>query len=90
MNGNNEVLIGEARKNPSSVLKIFIGEYNRRTYVYIQAWDKDEGDLGEGTPTHRGLTMRPDVLRALLPLFSKAIEKAAVREREKRVRACDA
>jgi len=75
---NIEVL-GEVRRGPSSVLKISIGEFRGRQYIYCENWRKDEQDPGEGEPTRGGLTMRPDILRDLLPLFKAALEKAAAR-----------
>jgi hypothetical protein len=80
---SNIEVIGAVRRNPSSILKVSVGEFNRRTYVYCQAWDKDEQDEGPGEPTFKGLTFRPDTLRGLLPLFSKALEKAAARRQIK-------
>ena len=79
---SNIEVLGEVRKGPSSVLRVSVGEFRRQTYVYCQTWEKDEQDLGEGTPTRRGLTWRPDTLRDLLPLFQAALETAAAREPE--------
>jgi len=72
-----EALVGEVRKGRSSVLKVSVGEYYGKTYVYCQLWNKTEQDAGPGEETHLGLTMRPDVLRELLPLFSKALEQTS-------------
>jgi len=80
--GNVEV-IGEARKGPTLVLKVSVAEYYRKTYVYCQTWEKDEQDVGPGKLTHLGLTMRPNTLRDLLPLFQAALEKATARETRK-------
>jgi len=75
---NIEVL-GEVRRGPTSVLKVSVGDFRGRPYVYCESWRKDEQDPGEGEPTRAGLTMRPDVLRDLLPLFKAALEMVAAR-----------
>jgi len=87
---SNIEVLGEVRKGPSSVLRVSVGEFRGQTYVYCQTWNKTEQDAGPGEETHLGLTWRPDTLRDLLPLFSKALETAAAEEREKRIRAADA
>ena len=73
-------IIGEARKGPTLVLKVSIAEYYRKTYIYCQTWEKDEQDAGPGKLTHLGLTMRPNTLRDLIPLFQAALEKATARD----------
>jgi hypothetical protein len=82
--GNIEYL-GEVRKGPDLVLKVSVGDFHERTYIYVQTWRKDESDQGEGTVTHLGLTLRPRTLRDLLPLCQAALEKATAREREQRI-----
>jgi hypothetical protein len=79
-NDINDTVIGEVRKNLSSVLKVSVGEFKGRTYIYFQTWEKGERDPGEGTPTSRGMTMRPSTLRDLLPLLPRALEEAAARK----------
>jgi len=77
-------VIGEVRRGVSSVVRVSIGEFRKRIYVYCQGWEKDEQDPGEGTLRYRGLTVRPDTLRELIPLFEAAIEKAVARKGEGR------
>jgi len=89
MNGETTINIehlGEVRKTPVSVLKVFVGEYRERTYIYCQVWDRGEQDIGPGEPTLRGLTMRPDTLRDLLPVFQAALKVAEARREGKRGR----
>ena len=81
---SNIEVLGEVRKGPFSVLRVSVGEFRGQTYVYLQTWERDEQDPGEGTPTCRGLTMRPDTLRDLFPLFQAALETAAAREPEQK------
>jgi len=80
---SNVEIIGEARKGPTLVLKVSVAEYYEKTYIYCQTWEKDKQDAGPGKLTHLGLTMRPDTLRDLLPLFQAALEKATARETRK-------
>jgi len=79
----NVVDIGEVRKGLSSIFKVSVGEYNGRTYVYCQLWKKEEEENGPGEKTRLGLTLRPEALRGLIPLFSKALEEAAARDERK-------
>lgn len=84
MTADNIEVLGEVRKGPTLVLKVSVAEYYRKTYIYCQTWEKDEQDAGPGNLTHLGLTMRPNTLRDLIPLFQAALEKATAREREGR------
>ena len=70
--------LGEVRKGLSAVLKVSVGDYRGRSYIYCRTWEKAEGEEGEGTP-RGGLSMNSKTLAALMPLFSRALE--AVRER---------
>jgi hypothetical protein len=78
--GGNAVDVGEVRRNLSSVLKVSVGEFKGRAFVYGQLWKKDDGDDGPGERTHLCLTLRPGVLRDLLPLLSEALDEAAARD----------
>jgi len=84
MTVDNIEVLGEVRKGPTLVLKVSVAEYYRKTYIYCQTWEKNEQDAGPGKLTHLGLTMRPNVLRDLIPLFQAALEKATAREGESR------
>ena len=72
-------VIGEVRKGRGKVLKVSVGEFKGRPYVYCQIWDKGEADPGPGAPTPQGLTLRPDTVLELLPLLEGAAAAATVK-----------
>jgi hypothetical protein len=76
--------LGETRKSPGQVLKVSVGDFAGRPYIYCTVWQRDEQDDGPGEPTHIGLTLRPSTLKELMPLFQTALEVAKARRPEKR------
>ena len=73
----NTITIGEARRNRRDVIRVSVGQYDGRTFIYTQVIENEEGERGEGRPSRAGLTLRPGVLRDLIPLFEAALETAA-------------
>ena len=45
---SNVEYLGEVRKSPAQVLKVSVGTYLGRAYVYTTIWTKDEQDPGMG------------------------------------------
>lgn len=80
---SNVEYLGEVRKSPAQVLKVSVGTYLGRAYVYTTIWTKDEQDPGMGEATRMGLTLRPDTLRDLLPLLEAALKVAKARKPER-------
>lgn len=76
----NVEVVGEVRKGSTQVLKVSVGSFRGREYVYTTIWKKDEQDPGPGEATHLGLTLRPDTLSAMLPLLEAALKVASDRK----------
>lgn len=77
----NEVIIGEARKNRSQVARVSVADYEGRTYLYLTLWDRQDGQASsEAVRGKGGLTLRPWLWKALLPLLQQAVDLAEVRE----------
>jgi hypothetical protein len=75
--------IGEVRKSSSAVLKVQVGDFNGRSYIYTQNWMKPRDGDGPGEATHGGMTLRADTLTALIPIFQAALEVVEARQFER-------
>jgi len=75
----NLVTIGEVEKGQGKVLRVSVGEFHGRVYVYCQLFEKVESGEGPGQAMHGGLTFRPDTVLELLPLLEGAVAAATVR-----------
>jgi len=74
--------IGEVRNGPYAVLKVGVGDFHGRTYVYLQTWEKAPEETGPGVPRgSRGLAIRPETLEELVPLLQEAV-RAGLRRRQ--------
>lgn len=71
-----ETIVGEVRKSTAEIVRVSVGEFKGRVYCHARIWAKEEGGTDEAKPTVKGLTIRPDVLRELLPLLKTAVDAA--------------
>ena len=74
----NEQILGMVEKNRDSVIRVYVGDYLQRPYIYVRIFPREK--LPEPVP-HPGLTLRPDMVRELLPLLNEALDVCAIRER---------
>jgi len=70
-------LIGSVRKNARESLQVHVQEYRGAIYVDARVWFQDPG----GNPptliaTKKGLCLRPELVKELLPLLAEATAKA--------------
>jgi hypothetical protein len=70
-------LIGTMAKNSLESVRVCITEYKGKIYVDARVWYQEDAAKGEEKPTKKGLCLAPDVMLELLPLLSKAQERAA-------------
>lgn len=83
MNGDNanEIIIGEARKNRVQVARVSVADYEGRTYLYVSLWERQDGQASsEAVRGKGGLTLRPWLWKALLPLLEQGVSLAEARE----------
>ncbi len=71
-------LIGELHKNSLEVVKVHVSWFRGKVYVDARVYCQDEGkNPGVIIATKKGLCLTPDLVLELLPLLSKAQERAA-------------
>lgn len=72
------VLIGEARKSRSHVVKIFLGNYDGMPFVYLSVFGKEVGETDEqAVDLQRGVTLSPTCWADLLPIIESAVSRAS-------------
>jgi hypothetical protein len=64
---DNIVVIGTIAKNFFETIQVELCSWRGRTYVDVRVYS------GEGKPTGKGVTMRPQACEALLPLLERAL-----------------
>ena len=70
-------LIGSVRKNKMESLQVHVREFRGEIYVDARVWILDPtGDPTSMIATKKGLCLRPDVIKGLLPLFTEAVARA--------------
>lgn len=62
----------EVRKNATETIRIEATIYNDRDLLDVRVWYSDV--TGEAKPTRKGLTLRPETWRELLPLIEEALD----------------
>jgi hypothetical protein len=67
-----ELVIGEARKNRGEIVRVSIGRFGGRPYVYARWFGKNEGQDAE-VDLHRGFTLAPDAARGFVRLLEAAL-----------------
>ena len=65
-------MIGEIRKNSREVVRVQPTEYGGHQLVDCRVWIVDTTD-GQETPTKKGLCLRPEQWRELVPLLQAAV-----------------
>jgi len=76
----NEQVLGTVKRNREQEFRVSVGTYCGKPYVYCRVYPIVAPPPGVEA-RHPGLTMRPDNVRDLLPLFSQALELAEIREK---------
>lgn len=70
-------LIGSVRKNAMENIRVHVRKYRGGIYVDVRVWVQDfREDAKAPIATKKGLCLRPEVVRKLLPLLSEALAKA--------------
>lgn len=78
MNEERKELIGEVSKNSLETVKVQVSEYKGKVYVDARIFVQDNAnDPGVVIATKKGLCLSPDLMLELIPLLSKAQERAA-------------
>ena len=71
-------LIGEVAKSSVEVVKVHVSRFKGKVYVDARSFVQDEGkNPGVVIATKKGLCLSPDLMLELIPLLSKAQERAA-------------
>lgn len=72
-------LIGEVNKNSLESVKVHVSEYKGKVYVDARIFVQDSPtDPTAVIATKKGLCLSPDLMLELIPLLSKAQERAAL------------
>jgi hypothetical protein len=71
------IQIGFISKNRSEKVKVQVVEYKGWVCIDFRVWlQGSHEDAGATIATKKGLCLRPEVVRELLPLLSEALAKA--------------
>jgi len=70
-------LIGTVAKNSLESVRVCITEYKGKIYVDARVWYREDAAKDEEKPSKKGLCLSADVVEELIPLLSKAQERAA-------------
>lgn len=77
-----DMVVATIPKNAREELRVTVGEYNGIPLVGVRVWALPAVPGGEGAATKKGLSLRPDTWRELLPAIDKALGNGAVCEPE--------
>jgi len=79
------ILVGNVRKNKEQTIEVSWGEFQGHAYVY---WRINR--LGEQIdPDKKGICLRADTVKQIIPLLEKAAQIAGERESELRAQEAD-
>lgn len=71
-----DVILAEVDKNAREVLRVTATTYNGIDLLDVRCWTKPATPTGgECKPTKKGLSLRPDLWRELLPIIAAAVEE---------------
>lgn len=76
-------LVGSVRKNFQETVEVHVSEYQSKVYVDVRTFIKDFMNPKVVIATKKGLCLRPELVKELLPILAKAqakAEKARARE----------
>lgn len=74
------ILVGETRLSFSKIVRVSIGTFDSRSFVYVSLFALDRGQgPDQAVDLRRGLTFKPEVWARLLPIITEAISKATER-----------
>ncbi len=68
-----DVVVATIPKNAREELRVTVGEYQGIPLVDVRVWALPAVPGGEGAATKKGLSLRPDTWRELLPEIAKAL-----------------
>ena len=66
-------VVATVPKNAREELRVTVGEYQGIPLVDVRVWALPAVPGGEGAATKKGLSLRPDTWRELLPEIAKAL-----------------
>ena len=66
-------VVATVPKNAREELRVTVGEYNDIPLVDVRVWALPAVPGGDGAATKKGLSLRPDTWRELLPEIAKAL-----------------
>ena len=72
--------IGAVRRNDRQELRLFVGDFYNHPYIYCRVYELEPPPPG-AEERHPGLTLRPEHLRELLPMFNQALDVAEMRQK---------
>lgn len=75
-----ETATTEIRKNATEIIKIERGEYQGVDLLHVRIWYDDGG--GEYLPSKKGLSLRPETWREILPAIHKALGPEAAGDQD--------
>ena len=74
------------QKSATEIIRVTTHEYQGATMVSARVWYVNK--RGEQRPSRRGLTVPPDVWRALLPLIADELDRHQTAQTEANHHAC--
>jgi hypothetical protein len=72
----NRELVGSIKKNFMETLKVHVFRYQGKVYVDARIFVNDASDPEVVIATKKGLCLRPEVVKELLPILAEAQAKA--------------
>ena len=71
-----DVILAEVDKNAREVLRVTATTYEGHALLDVRAWTRPATPTGgECKPTKKGLSLRPDLWREVLPIITAAVEE---------------
>ena len=72
----NREFVGRVEKNSIETVKVHVSKYQGEVYVDVRVFINDALGPGGMIATKKGLCLRPETVKALLPILSEAQSKA--------------
>ena len=68
-----DIIIAEFPKNGRETIRVAVGEFKGHQLVHIRSWTEDHKQPGEMIPTRHGLSLRRELVPALIDGLQKAL-----------------
>jgi hypothetical protein len=66
-------VVGSFDKSPLETVRATLSTFKGQRYIDLRAYSKPAAPEGEGQPTHKGITLRADLIGELRRLIDRAL-----------------